>query len=58
MRTDASEPHLTDTYEKVVTSLPNGLAYAISGVSDGGATITILHVIHGARDWPIDEWPS
>lgn len=58
MATGRQGLHVADTYEKVVTSLPYVLAYAISGVPDGGETITILHVIHGARDWPIGEWPS
>lgn len=46
------------TYEKVVTGLPYILAYEIIGRPDGGETVAILHVIHGARHWPDGSWPT
>jgi toxin ParE1/3/4 len=46
------------TYEKVVSGLPYIIAYAISPASAGGGAVTILHVIHGARDWPPGRWPA
>lgn len=41
------------TYEKPVHRTAYIVAYALSD-----RTITILHVIHGARDWPAGEWPA
>ena len=58
MATGRQGLHVADTYENVVTGLPYVLAYAIRDTPDEGETITILHVIHGAQDWPIGEWPS
>ena len=46
------------TYEKVVSGLPYILAYEIVTRPDGGETVAILHVIHGARDWPAGRWPE
>lgn len=43
------------TYEKTVPKLPYILAYAIEPAT---ANIVILHVIHGARDWPPGHWPK
>ena len=43
------------TYEKVVTGLPYILAY---NIDDQTATLRILHLIHGARDWPEGSWPE
>jgi len=44
------------TYEKSVTHLPCILAYAITAGPDG-EKISILRVIHAARNWPAEEWP-
>lgn len=41
------------TYEKFVPKTPYIIAYAVADQS-----ITILHVIHGSRDWPEGEWPD
>lgn len=41
------------TYEKPVLRTPYIVAYA---VDERG--ITILHVIHGRRDWREGEWPA
>jgi toxin ParE1/3/4 len=46
------------TYEKVVTSLPYIITYEIVSMPEGGEMVAILHVIHGARDWPEDQWPK
>lgn len=42
------------SYEKVVPRLPYILAYAIE---EAHRRVVILHVIHGARDWPPGRWP-
>ncbi len=41
------------TYEKSVTGLPYIIAYAL-----GDTELVVLHIIHGARDWPEDTWPD
>jgi plasmid stabilization system protein ParE len=46
------------TYEKVVVNLPYIIAYAIHKSPNVPETIVILRVIHTARDWREDEWPS
>lgn len=43
------------TYEKSIARLPYIIAYALS---DDDAVLTILHVIHTARDWLPGEWPE
>ena len=48
---------VSGTYEKVVPHLPYIIAYEISARA-AEETVAILHVIHGARDWQTDEWPS
>lgn len=45
-------------YEKILPGLPYILAYEILILPEGGEMIAILHVIHGARDWPAGEWPK
>jgi toxin ParE1/3/4 len=47
-----------DTCEKPVRGLPYIIAYALQALPDGGERIVILHVIHGARDWPAGKWPE
>jgi len=44
------------TYEKTVTGLPYIIAYTIKHRA-GQETISILRVIHTARDWPPGQWP-
>lgn len=46
------------TYEKVVVGQPHILAYEILQLPEGDEAIAILHVIHGARDWPEGSWPA
>ncbi len=48
---------VTNTYEKVVPGLPYILVYEIVSRPEG-ELIAILHVIHGARDWPAGGWPD
>lgn len=49
---------VTGTYEKVVSGLPYVIAYALGDEPKGHETVTILRVIHGARDWPEESWPE
>lgn len=44
-------------YEKVVSGLPYIIAYALSDDAEG-ETLTVLRIIHGARDWPEGSWPG
>jgi toxin ParE1/3/4 len=44
---------VSGSYEKSVLRTPYILAYALSD-----RTVTILRVVHGARDWPEGEWPA
>lgn len=46
---------VSGTYEKSVTNLPYIIAYALT---DAEGVVSILHVIHAARNWPSDEWPE
>lgn len=48
---------VSGTYEKVVAGLPYIIAYEIVPSAHSEA-VAILHVIHGARDWRSEEWPS
>lgn len=48
---------VSGTYEKSITGLPYIIAYAVSNDIDT-EVITILRVIHGARDWRSEEWPK
>lgn len=45
------------TYEKSIARLPYVVAYAITETLDG-EVITVLRVIHTARDWPHGAWPT
>jgi addiction module RelE/StbE family toxin len=49
---------VSGTYEKVVTGLPHIIAYAIERLRGGAERIVILRVIHGARNWPNENWPK
>ena len=49
---------VTGTYEKVLPGLPYILAYEIVGRPERSEMVAILHVIHGARNWPAEEWPA
>jgi toxin ParE1/3/4 len=46
------------TYEKVIPRLPYIVAYALARMPAGEEVLTILRVIHGARDWPAGRWPD
>ena len=43
------------TYERAVTRLPYIVAYALT---DNDRTVSILRVIHTARNWGKDAWPA
>jgi toxin ParE1/3/4 len=45
------------TYEKLVVGLPYIIAYSIAS-KRGREVISVLRVIHTARDWPAEEWPE
>lgn len=45
------------TYEQPISDLPYTMAYAIRSEPGKGEVVTILRVVHGARHWPVDEWP-
>ena len=45
---------VAETYEKVVARTPYVLMYE---VAQGTKTITILRLVHMARNWPADERP-
>ncbi len=47
---------VSDTYEKVVRGLPYIVAYALGDEPKTYETITILRIIHGARDWREESW--
>ena len=42
------------TYEKSVARLPYIMVYALA---QDDQRVTILHIIHTARDWPEGAWP-
>lgn len=46
------------TYEKVVSGLPYIIAYALGETPAGGGTLSVLRIIHSARNWPEDRWPD
>lgn len=43
------------TYEKTIRGLPYILAYALT---DDDRTVSIVRLIHTARDWPEGDWPE
>ncbi|MDB5658693.1 MAG: plasmid stabilization system [Cypionkella sp.] len=45
------------TYEKSVTRLPYIIVYVISARL-GAEVLSIVRVIHTARDWPMGRWPE
>lgn len=48
---------VAETYEKSVRGLPYVIAYVIDRRNSDQA-ITVLHVIHSARDWHMGKWPG
>jgi plasmid stabilization system protein ParE len=46
------------TYEKVVAGLPYIVSYALDETPAGESRLTILRIIHGARNWPEGAWPE
>lgn len=49
---------VSGTYEKVLPGLSYILAYEIVRRPEGAEVVAILHVIHGARKWPAEQWPE
>jgi len=49
---------VSGTYEKVVRGMPYIVAYALGDEPKDHETVTILRVIHGARDWREESWPD
>ena len=49
---------VTGTYEKIVTGLPYIVAYGLGVDPDGAAVLSVLRLIHGARDWARDRRPE
>lgn len=45
------------TYEKTVSDLPYTIAYMIEEIANQTEQITILRVIHDARNWTKGSWP-
>ena len=43
------------TYEKSVRGLPYVIAYALTG---NDTIVSIVRVIHAARDWQDESWPD
>jgi plasmid stabilization system protein ParE len=41
------------TYENLVQKTSYVIAYTLSDT-----TVGITRIVHGARDWPADEWPA
>jgi toxin ParE1/3/4 len=48
---------VSGTYEKVVPRLPYIIAYTLLPYR-GAEAVVILRVIHGARNWPDEQWPE
>jgi toxin ParE1/3/4 len=48
---------VSGTYEKLVTRLPYIIVYAITKQADRDS-VSILRVIHAARDWPPEKFPT
>ncbi len=49
---------VSGTYEKMVHGMPYIVAYALGNEPKDYETVTILRVIHGARDWREESWPE
>lgn len=49
---------MSNTYEKVVKGSAYIVAYSLGAHSDETSIVTILRLIHGARDWTADRWPD
>lgn len=46
------------THEKVIIGLPYVIAYRLGSGPGPEGTLTILRIIHTARDWPEEAWPE
>ena len=52
-RSTGQPGRVAGTFEKSVASAPYIIAYALDET-----TVTILRVVHGARDWSPERWPE
>jgi plasmid stabilization system protein ParE len=48
---------VTGIYEKSIPRLPYIIAYSLT-TQRGREVVSILRIIHTARDWPTEEWPE
>jgi len=46
---------IAGTYEKLVLKTPYVIAYALDDEPQGDGAITILRIVHGARNWHNDR---
>lgn len=49
---------VSGTYEKLIAKLPYIISYVLHVLPDGKEAITILRIIHTARNWPEEAWPE
>ncbi len=49
---------VSGTYEKLAPGMPYIIAYALGDEPERHETVTILRIIHGARDWREESWPE
>ncbi len=49
---------VSGTYEKVVRGMPYIVTYTLGDEPKAHESVTILRVIHGARDWSEENWPE
>lgn len=49
---------VSGTYEKPVSGLPYIIAYALGDEPKGHETVTILRIVHNARNWPEESCPE
>jgi toxin ParE1/3/4 len=49
---------VSGTYEKSVTGAPYIIAYAVDRARGIDEAVIILRIIHSARDWRPDSWPT
>jgi len=46
------------TYERSVRRMPYIIAYTLQTLPTGREAVLLLRVIHGARNWPDEQWPK
>jgi toxin ParE1/3/4 len=48
---------VSGTYEKSVSRSPYIMVYEMA-VLDGIDSVTVMRIIHSARNWPEEDWPE